>query len=87
MKHVRDGQQSLVFLGELSGQHGTEGESLAGVGIMGDGDEVGIRVVTDGMDARHLTAANVIDTQILLVRRVLFPSLLAVDVPQSPQPA
>ena len=53
---------------------------MARVGIMGDGDDVGIRVVTNGVDASNLASADVVNAQQTGVGGVLCPSLFAVDV-------
>ena len=68
-----------MLLCVLRCQHGSEGKALAGVGIVSDGNQIGIRIITDGMDARHLTSADMIHTEILLVCRILFPSLLTIN--------
>ena len=41
-KHIRDGQQSLMIFGVFRSQHGTKGKALSRMGIMRDGDQVGI---------------------------------------------
>ena len=48
--------------------------------IVSNRNQVSIRIIADGMDARHLTTADMIHTQILLVCGILLPSLLAVDI-------
>ena len=54
----------MVF-GELSGEDSTEGKALAAVSVVGDGDAVGLRVVSDGMDAGHLIVADAVDKQLI----------------------
>ena len=58
-----------MILGIFSSQYGTEGKALTAMGIVGNGDQIGIRVIADGVDTRHLSATDMINTQ---VQRLLF---------------
>ena len=69
-----------MILGIFSSQYRSEGKALAAVSIVSNGDQIGIRVIADGVDTRHLSATDMINTQELLVRRILLPSLLTVDI-------
>ena len=66
-----------MLLGVLGSQHSTQGKAFTTMSIVGDGYQVSIRIIADGMDARYLTTADMIHTQILLVSGILLPSLLA----------
>ena len=68
-----------MLLGILRSEHGSEGKALTAMGIVRDSDQISIRVIADGMDARHLTTADIIHTQQFRVCRLLCPSLLAVQ--------
>ena len=48
------------------------------MGIMRDGNQVGIRIITDGMNTWHLTTADMVNTQQLRVGGVFCPCLLTV---------
>ena len=50
------------------------------MGIVGNGDDIGIRVIADGMNARHLTTADMIHTQQFGVCGILCPGFLTVDI-------
>ena len=69
-----------MILGIFSSQYRSEGKALAAVSIVSNGDQIGIRVITDGVDARHFTTTDMIYSKIFLVCRILLPSLFAVDV-------
>ena len=49
------------------------------MGIVGDGDAVGIRVIADGVDARHLTSADVVYTKKFRVGGVFGPAFLTLQ--------
>ena len=74
-------------------EHRFEGESLARVGIVGDGDAVGVAVVDYAVYAGHFVAADALDSQLIggaivgalygavgEVLLALHPCVLAVDV-------
>ena len=69
-----------MLLRVLRSQHSAEGKALTAMGIVGDRDQISLRVIADGVDARHLTTTDMIDAQELLVRRILLPRLLTVDI-------
>ena len=50
------------------------------MGVMSYRDDISIRVITDGMNARHLTTTDMIHTQQFRVCRILCPGFLAVDI-------
>ena len=57
-KHIRNGQQALMVFRKFGSQHSSEGKTFAGVGIVRDGDQVSLRVIADGMDARHFATPD-----------------------------
>lgn len=63
MKHVGDGEQSLMFVGILSSQYSPKGKATAGMGIVGYGDGVGLTIIVDGVYARHFITAYGVYTQ------------------------
>ena len=69
----------MVF-GVLCSQHGTKGKALTRMGVMGNCNDVSLRIVADGMDTCHLTTTDMVDTQQFGVCGILSPSFLAVDV-------
>ena len=69
-----------MILGILCCQYGAEGKALAAMCIVGNRNQVGIRVIADSVDAWHLTTTDMVYTQELLVCRIFLPVLLAVDV-------
>ena len=68
-----------MVLGVFGSQHGTQRKAAARVGIVADGDDVGIAVVADGMDAGHLAATDMVHAQQFGVGGILGPGLLAVQ--------
>ena len=72
-----------MVLGVLCSEYGTKGKALTRMGIVGNGNDVGLRIVADGMDASHLTTTDVVDAQQLGVCGILSPSLLSVDILQN----
>ena len=73
--------------GVFGRQHGAQGKAPAVLRVVGDGDAVRLRVVTDAVDARHLAFADGRDAQnvlliFFLVGRGQFPAGLAVEVLQ-----
>ena len=58
MKHVGDGEQSLMFFGILSSQYSPKGKATAGMGIVGYGDGVGLTIIIDGVYARPLVCLS-----------------------------
>ena len=68
------------MLGRIfSSKHSTQRKALTRVGIVSNGYDVGIRVVANGMNARHLATTDVVNTQELLVCGILLPGFLAID--------
>ena len=51
---------------ELSCENGSQGETLARVGAVLDGNHISIAVIHHGMDSRNLTIAYAVDNQILI---------------------
>ena len=58
VKQITHAQQSLMLCRILGRQHGTKGKATTALGIVGDGDAIGLRVVTDAMNAGYLTLAD-----------------------------
>ena len=85
-------EQAGVILGVFSSQYSTECKSLAAVGIVGDGNLVGLGIITDAVDARHLIPTDGSDRQLVrsdlvaaalravgCVLEALYPFVLAVE--------
>ena len=79
--------------GIFGGQHGAQGKAAAVLGVVGDGDTVGLGVVADAVDARHFAQADGADGQFVggagsgarhgavgCLERALHPARLAVEV-------
>ena len=69
-----------MVLRVLCCQHSTQGKALTTVGIVGDRDQIGIGVIADGMDARHLTTTDMIHTKVFLICCIFLPGLFTVDI-------
>ena len=65
----------------LGSQYGAKGKALAAVGIVGDGNLVGLAVPGNAMNARHLVATYAVNAQ-LVGRHVERTLLRAVGVGQ-----
>ena len=65
-----------MLLGVLRSQDCSEGKALTTMGIVGNGNQIGIRVIADGVDAWHFTTTDMIHSKVLLVRCILLPRLL-----------
>ena len=75
-----------MLLRIFSGQHGTQGKPLARMGIVGDGDAVGLRIIAHGMNTGHLSTAQRIDAErcriVRLILLTLYPTGLAIQILQ-----
>lgn len=72
MEEIVHAQQTAVRSGVLCSEYGAEGESLAGMCIVSDGDAVGIAVPCNAVDARYLAATDAVDGQFLGCGLVLY---------------
>ena len=50
------------------------------MGVMGNGNQIGIRVIADGVNTGHLTTTDVIHTQQFGIGGFLCPSFLSVQI-------
>ena len=82
-----------MVLGVFCGKHSAKGKAASGVGIVSDGDAVGIAVIFYGVNARNLIATDGVDAKLVSRCRcrtfrcsvgteqcALCPRLLAVDI-------
>ena len=80
---------------ELSCENGSQGEALARVGAVLDGNHIGIRIIHYGVDSWNLAIAYAVDHQILIgdvcialivmtilcpISNATLPVLLSIDV-------
>ena len=58
LKHIADGEKSLVLGCVLGSKHSPERKALSAMSIVGNGDLVSVAIVADGMYSRYFIAPN-----------------------------